>query len=453
MDDWKISPKLTLNFGLRYELHLGWRENGDRMSIFDVDSGKIVVPDGSLSKVSPIFPQGYVDIVEAGSLGLPGRKLVRGDYNNIAPRIGLAWRPFGSNTVFRAGVGMFYDVVPFVYAISFGGSPYVLQEPSYTNSVADPQVILPQVFPTTSTGGPETVDLPWAQNPNLRTPYTFQYNFTIERQQWDTGFRLSYIGTAGRKAPWVYNYNSPVPDSRPYIEKPRPFPNYPDIYYVTNGAGHQYNSLAFEVNRQMVKGMFLQGSWTWARDIHDMDYNWDFDMWAYTSENPFDRKREVAPARDIPTHRFNVSTIYQLPFGRGRHYLSRLNRLANLAVGGWEVSAIYTAQTGEFLTPFWTGPDPVGIRYTDGDPAEVSVRPDILRNPNLPSGQRDIDRWFDPSAFAPPGLGTFGTAAKGTIVGPGINLMHLGLHKDFELTEKVRLRWELTAVNAFNHPN
>ncbi len=454
LDDFKLSPKLTLNVGLRYELHFGWRENGDRMSMFDIDSGSIVVPDGALAKVSPIFPQGYVNIVEASSLGLPSRKLVRGDYNNIAPRIGLAYRPWGINTVFRAGVGVFYDVVPFVYALGFGGMPYILQEPSYTNPVSNPQVILPRVFPATSTGGPETVDLPWAQNPDLRTPYTFQYNFTIERQQWDTGFRLSYIGTAGRKAPWVYNYNSPVPDARPYIEKPRPYPSYPDIYYVTNGAGHQYNGLTAEVKRQMVKGLYLQGSWTWARDIHDMDYNWDFDMWVYTSENPFDRRREVAPARDIPTHRFNVNYIYQLPFGRGRPFLSSINRWADLAVGGWELSGIYTAQTGEFLTPFWTGPDPVGIYYTEGDPAEISIRPDILRNPNLPTSQRTIDRWFDPEAFAPPPAGRFGTSAKGTILGPGVNLWAMGIHKDFLLySDRVRLWWELVTRNTFTHPN
>ncbi len=86
-------------------------------------------------------------------------------------------------------------------------------------------------------------------------------------------------------------------------------------------------------------------------------------------------------------------------------------------------------------------------------PAEVTIRPDILRNPNLPSGQRAIDHWFDTSAFAEPPLGRFGTSAKGTIIGPGINLWHLGLHKDFRFTERAKLRWEMTAVNAFNHPN
>lgn len=185
-----------------------------------------------------------------------------------------------------------------------------------------------------------------------------------------------------------------------------------------------------------------------------MDYNWDFDNWAFTSENPFDRSREKAVSGDVPTHRWNTNWVYQFPFGRGKKWLSGVSRLANLAVGGWEISGIWSTQTGQFLTPFWTGPDPVGIFYTDSDSAEVSLRPDILRNPNLPSGQRTIERWFDTGAFAPPQTGRFGTSAKGVIKGPGVNVWHMGFHKEFLFREdRARLRWEMTATNIFNHPN
>ena len=454
LDDYKVSPKLTLSCGLRYELHLPWRENNNLMSIFDIGSGKIVVPDGSLAKVSPLFPKNYVGIAEASSLGLPGRTLIRADRNNFAPRVGVAYRPWGNQTVFRAGWGVFYDVVPFVYALGFGGNPYLVNEPTFTNPTANPEVILPRVFPAAGVAGPSTVGIPNAENPGYRTPYTFQYNFTIERQQWNTGFRLSYIGTGMRKGAWAYNYNSPVPDARPYIDKARPYPNFPDIFYVTNGAGHQYNGLTVEANRPLAKGLYLQSSWTWARDRYDLDYNWDFDGPAYVSENPFDRRREIGVSQDVPTHRFTSNFIYQLPFGRGRHWMSGISRLANLAAGGWEISGIFSTQTGQFLTPFWSGPDPVGISYTDSDPADVTVRPDIVRNANLSGGQRSIDRWFDTSAFAPPRPGKFGTSAKGVIKGPGVNVWHLGLHKDFFFNERgARLRWEMTATNVFNHPN
>jgi hypothetical protein len=204
LDDFKVSSKVTVNIGIRWEAHLPWRENHDQMAIFDITSRSIVVPDGAMSRVSPILPKNYVNIVEASSIGLPSRTLIRARWRNVAPRVGLAWRPSGNNTVVRAGFGIFYDVVPMVYALSFGGSPFTVSEPPFTNNTTNPQVVLPRVFPATGTGGPSTVSLPVAENPNLRTPYSLQYNFTIERQQWNTGFRISYIGTAMRQGAYRY---------------------------------------------------------------------------------------------------------------------------------------------------------------------------------------------------------------------------------------------------------
>lgn len=451
-DDFKVSPKLTLNLGLRYEFHQNWRENNGLISLFDIGSGKLVIPDGAASKISPIFPSDYVAVAEASSVGFDPKTLVHQRKLTFAPRIGLAYRPWGNNTVFRAGWGIFNNVVPFVYSLNFGGVPFNLSEPSYNNPVDNPQVIFPRVFPATGTGGPSEVSLSAAQNPDFETPYSMQYNFTIERQQWNTGFRASYVGTAMRRGPYQYNYNAPVANTTPYIDKARPFPNYPDIYYVTNGAGHQYNGLTLEVLRHFSGGLQFQSSWTWARDRYDMDYNWDFGNNQFTLEDPRNRAREVGPAQEIPTHRFTSNFIYDLPFGRGKKFGSGLSRIANFAVSGWEITGIFTLQTGQFLTPFWTGDDPANISFTDSStPASVTIRPDILKNPN--SGPRSVEQWFDPSAFTAPQPGSFGTSGKGVIKGPGINVWSAGLSKEFVFHERTRLRWEMTANNFFNHPN
>ena len=210
VDDFKVSRTLTLNLGLRYELHLPWRENHNRMAMFDIGSSSIVVPDGTLSQVSTLFPNSYVPIVEAGKVGLPSRTLIRADRNNFAPRIGVAYRPWGNRTVFRGGYGIFYDVVP--RTLTLAGLPFVLNEPSYTNPTPTPDVIFPRVFPS-AVNGPSTVNIPNAFNPDLVIPYSMQYNFTIEHEAWDTGFRVSYIGTATRKTEYAYNINQPVADS------------------------------------------------------------------------------------------------------------------------------------------------------------------------------------------------------------------------------------------------
>jgi hypothetical protein len=99
-------------------------------------------------------------------------------------------------------------------------------------------VILPNVFPG-SASSPATVNLPAAVNPDIRIPYSMQYNVAIEHQHWQTAFRLSYIGTNTRHGVWTYDINQPVPDTRPYVDKPRLYPNYPSITYATNGAGRQ----------------------------------------------------------------------------------------------------------------------------------------------------------------------------------------------------------------------
>jgi hypothetical protein len=437
-DEWKMRPNVTLNLGLRYEIHPAWVEKSGLQASFDIGSGKIVVPDGSLSKVSPLLPSGYVDVVEASTLGYDPKRLLTNEYNNFAPRVGLAWRPFGANTVIRSGWGMFYDIVP--RAVSAGGSPFVINEPGFTNPTPNPTIILPVVFPT-AVGGPSTISLPTAYRKDLRTPYSMQYNFTIEHQRWNTGFRASYIGTNTRQGEWGYNINQPVPDNLLYVDKPRMFPRYPAITYISNGAGHLYNSLMLEAERRYSRGLAYQVSWTWARDIGDLERG-------ESPENAYDRRRERAVWLDIPTHRVTGNLIYEFPFASGTRGIKRA------LLHGWEWTTIYSFFSGEFLTPQWTGPDPTGTAFTSSrTPAQVTIRPNQLRDPNLPEDERSIARWFDVSAFAPPTPGFFGSAAKGVIKGPGSQIVNAGLGKNFAIGERARFRWEMTATNLFNKPN
>ena len=437
-DEWKVRPNLTLNIGLRYEIHPAWSEASGLQATFDIGSGKIVVPDGARSKVSPLLPAGYVDVVEASSVGYHPTKLITNEYNNLAPRFGLAWRPFGANTVVRAGWGIFYDIVP--RAVSAGGSPFIINEPTYTNTTPTPAIVLPVVFPT-SVAGPATISLPGAVRRDLRDPYSMQYNFTIEHQRWETGFRASYVGTNTRQGEWGYNINQPVPDNRLFVDKPRMFPRYPGITYTSNGAGHQYHSLTLEAERRFSRGLGYQVSWVWARDIGDLERG-------ESPENAYDRRRERAVWLDIPTHRVTGNLIYEFPFGKGSAGWQKA------VLAGWEWNTVYSFYKGEFLTPQWTGPDPTGTAFTSSrTPAQVTIRPNHLRDANIPTDQRSTARWFDVSAFSAPQPGNYGTSAKGVIKGPGSQVVNVGLSKNFVIAERLRLRWEMTATNFFNTPN
>lgn len=445
-DEFRLSRRLTLNAGLRYEYHPFLGETSGVLGMFDIGTGKIVVPDGSLSKISPLIPRSYVDIIEAKQAGLDSKTLLRTDRNNFAPRLGLAYRPWGNDTVFRAGFGVYYDASP--GGPMTGGVPYVLNESAFNNTTPTPTITLPVVFPTSGALVP-TPSLPPSFRPDFRVPFSLQYNATIEHARWNTGFRLSYIGTGTRQGQWYYNINQPLPDDRPYVQKPRRFPNYPNIDYNTNGAGHQYHSMTLEAQRRFKNGLSYQASWVWARDIGDLERS-------RPPENAYDRQRERGVWQDMPTHRIVANGIYELPFGKGKHFLKGANRGLHALAGGWQISAIYSVHSGQFLTPTWTGPDPAGItNTTSATPANVTIRPNVLRDPNLPKDQRTVTHWFDssPSTLTAPVKGSLGTAAKGIVKGPGMNLWHGGLAKSFTLTEKTKLRWELIASNIFNHPN
>jgi hypothetical protein len=441
-DEWKASQRLTVTMGLRYQLYeIPWDVNG-RMAVFDRASARIVVPDGSLNRVSPLLPRGYVDVIEASKAGYPSR-LIERDKNNFAPRLSVAWRPFGERTVIRAAAGLYYDNAPTAPALG-ATAPFLINEPSYVNTATNP-LTFPNIFPSTGTAGPTTIGLPTAVRRDLRVPYTGQYTLTLEHQLWDMGFRATYTGTNTRQGVYRWDLNQPVVDDRPYSLKPRPFPNYPSIFFSDNGTGHQYHGVSFEVERRLKKGLAYQASYSFARDIGDLDNN-------EAPENAFDRRRERGVIFSLPAHRFTANTIIELPFGKGRRWMSNANRWAEGVLGGWLLSGIYNFSSGQFLTPTWTGPDPTGTRFANaGQRATITIRPDMLRNGNLDNPT--IARWFDLTAFAAPPVGRFGTTSRGVIVGPQINVFHASVSKIFTVRERLRIKFEGLGTNVFNHPN
>lgn len=439
-DEWKLSPKLTLTMGLRWDIHTPWTEASGLMAIFDPARGQLVVPDGSIDKVSSLLPQSYISVVSASSAGRP-QSLVATDWNNLAPRLGFAWRPLGNTTVIRGGIGFYYDTAP--WQPTSAAAPFVLNEPAFTNPENAP-LVLPTVFPT-GAGGPSSFTLPDGIRSDLRVPYSMQYTMTVEHQRWNTGFRLGYIGTNTRQGIYRYNLNQPIADSRLFIDKPRMFPQYPDILYADNGAGHQYHGLTFEVERRMRGGLHFQTYFVYARDIGDLERG-------QSPEDTYDRRRERAVWERFGPRRLSGNVIYELPYGKGRHWGNQSHWLTNGIFGGWNISGIFALEAGRFLTPLYNGPDPTGTRFTtSGSRPIVLLRPDQLRNPN--PDNPTPEQWFDPSAFAPAPIGRFGSSAKGVIIGAPVQVLHASVAKYFYLGERARLRVEMLATNVTNTPN
>jgi hypothetical protein len=440
-DEWKVASRLTLTAGVRWDVHAPWTEANNRMAIFDIAKGNVVVPNGALSLVSPLLPSGYVDVVEASQAGRPSN-LVRNDWNNFAPRVGLAWRPFGNNTVFRGGFGIYYDTAS--WQPSSAGAPFVLNEPVFTNPTDNP-LTLPNVFPGTGSGGPASFTLPNGIRPDLRIPLSMQYTATIEHSQWDTGFRFTYTGTNTRQGIYRWNANQPFPDERLYVNKPRLFPNYPDIFYVDNGGGHQYHAFTMEVERRMKSGLHFQGHYTLASDIGDLERG-------ASPENAYDRARERSKWERYPMNRFSGNVIYELPFGKGRRWGATVNPVVDGIFGGWLVSTVVALESGRYITPLWRGPDPTGTAFTNGaNRPLVTIRPDHLVSGVIDNPTPEL--WFNPNAFAAPPIGRFGNSAKGVLFGAPTKVMHASVAKYFMIKERARLKLEMLATNAFNTPN
>jgi hypothetical protein len=392
------------------------------------------------------MPSSYVGIVSASSQGLPGNTLVRTDRNNFAPRFGVAWRPFNDvRTVLRAGYGLYYDLLPI--ELQAARAPFVFTETPFTNP-ATPTLMLPSVFPAAGTAGPSTIALPLAVNPDLQLPYSHQVSLTAEHERWNTGFRVSYVGTFGREMWYTRDVNAPEPDGRLYVEKPRPFPQYPSITYADNGASHDYHGVTFEGERRFSAGLFFQAAYTLAKDTTETV------EWTNAIEDPFDLSRERGRDSATPLHRLTTAVMYDLPFGHGKRWLDTAPRVVDLILGGWQMSMVGYLQSGNFLTPTISVPDPTGTRFTTAATRpNVTLRPDQLSDPQL--ADPTIDRWFDVGAFAAPPIGRFGTAARGAIESPGLNLWHFGLAKRFRVSDRPGtpiFRIEATATNIFNHP-
>lgn len=442
-DEWKLRPNLTLTLGLRWDLHSPWTENNDLISVFDPRSGKIVVPDSALPKVNPLLPRGYVDVIGASAAGRPARTLLAADKNNFQPRLGFAWRPFNDNvTVVRGGFGMANNIAPRI--LTLVGVPFVIAEPAFTNPVDRP-ILLPNVFPPAGSQGPTSINIPAAVRNDLAIARVIQYSFTLEHQRWNTGFMATYNGTGTRQGVWRQNINQPRVDNQLFINKPRLFPNYPDVNAFDNGAGHQYNALTLQATRRSNNGLHYQAFWTWARDIGDMEDG-------EGPEDAYNRRRDRTWWERMPSHRLSGNVMYDLPYGKGRPWGSNANRYAKAVFGGWQLSAIVAVETGRALSPSWTGPDPTGTRFSPNNTRPiVTIRPDSTKNPNIDNPT--VDRWFDLSAFGAPQIGSFGTAGRGTIIGAPTRVLHNSLAKYFTFKERLRLRLEFLATNTLNKPN
>ncbi len=509
-DDWKITPKLTLNFGLRYELFLPVTERHDQLATFDLThplTPTLIVPRGQKQQLTNLIGQA-VTISATGS-----KSLIKNDLNNFAPRFGLAYQLM-PKSVLRAGYGIFYGGQengpysnpspgfnpPFFVTQSFSspcGTPSANPSQSQVDCSVPNFHFLANGFPPTSLTDPNT-PIFFSVDQNLRTPYMQQWHFGLQQEMpGNSVLELTYAGSKGTKLYSFFNGNQAMPidpkvDGSSFAAR-RPVkvtcttPGVSDCssdgYLTVFDAGidwfrstgkSSYNSFQAHYEKRFQHGLQFQASYTWA---HSLDISSNANLGPTQNNSDFRDFRfpgaEYGNSDFDVRHRFVFSSIYELPFGRGKHFLGNASGITDQIVGGWQISNIVSVTTGNWYTVL----DSSSAANADGNAGGVSQRPDqfgnplkagsVLANPDVhchftptqdptgiaPERIGTPDSFFNGCAFGDPTPGTFGNVGRNTIQGPSNKDWDFSMFKTFSIQEKAHLEFRAEFFNILNHTN
>ena len=427
-DDWKITNRLTVNLGIRYEFFSPLVDTQNRFSSFDPSTGGFRV---------------------AREGGLEARALVKPDYSQFAPRVGLAYR-LSDQTVLRAGYGLFYSGEE-----ALGAGFWLQNNPNFVVGV-NLFAVPPTPLLTLQGGLPSNLfDLGGVAAPaatgiqdNARIAYVQNWNLTLQRtfgSSWSA--QASYVGSNG------FHFLTPVflNQARPgtgSVQSRRPYPSYGTITFIQDRGKTNYHSLQTQIEKTFSNGLSLLGSYTYSKAIDDHEDM--FGRIAAGNQYPLDA-RNLALERSLSgtdiRHRVTYSMLYHLPFGRGRSFLRQAPRAVDVLLGGWNLAAVTSFFSGSPFSVI-TSQDACGCGLLTGQ-----FRADRLGDGGLPSGQRSIDGWFDVRAFAPSARGRLGNSGRNILISPGASVINLSATKNFPISERKLVQFRAEFFNFPNHAN
>ena len=451
-DDWKIGSKLTLNIGLRYELNIQPTAMLGQSARFDFQTGRWAASTfkGQINTISqqvarfalPRF-QSLVD--KATDVGLPN-KLLYNDYNDFAPRIGLAWRPFGnSKTVVRAGAGTFYLLTNGNNSVSAPiiNVPFIVDEAKQQPVVnGRPTLTVNNFFEPFSSNANFTTPLTFGFNPRMRTPMMYQWNVAVQREiRRDLSLEVAYVGNKGTFLERSLPENLPRidPNDRRAFQDRRPRPQFGTGSYYDNRENSNYHGLEAKLEKRFSQGLSFLTGYTWNKAI---DGSSSDQGGGDGADNPFNLRTMRGRSNFDVGQRFVASFSAELPFGKGKAFLGNVPRAGDLLLGGWQFQGIVTFQGGFPFTPtIASDPHNIGFAYARRPDATGSGKVDNC----TPERCFNIADFRVPQAFVP------GNAGRNILRGPGLNNWDLAIFKNFSFTERVYLQFRAEAFNAFNH--
>lgn len=433
-DDWKVLPNLTLNLGLRYEYTTPFYATGKNKNVnFDPKTGQLVYPTSA---------RDY---------------LVNADHSNVGPRLGLAWQVLPQKVVLRAGYGLFFSGEDI-----FG---------SDINLPLNPPQLIPVTLQQVGTGGPALKlsdpvpsNLFTNINTNIISLRAREKNFRAARiQQFNVAlqfslpsrstFEIAYVGNRGGNLQFTYAANQTPFGIDGSVAANRPFPQWAQITMGATRGQSKYNSLQLKCEKQLSRGLYMLTSYTWASA---MDQVGSYDAGTQPQYLDF-LDPEWGPQSQTARQRLTWTTVYQLPFGRGRQFGSGWSKLVDGFLGGWQISGIFSGRTGLPLnvTLAATGVDPATNRnYNFLSRNGGNIRPNRIGTPNSGIDPKvDRLRFLSASAFAVQAVNTAGNSSRNAALGPKNVNTNLSLVKRFTVSERASIDLRLEAFNAFNSVN
>ncbi len=433
-DDWQVSSRLTLSYGVRYMLQTTWKERDLAQANFDFGTGKLVIPRTDLP------PQAQQKLFNAYPITLdPNATILNADKNNLAPRFGFAYRPFSdTKTVIRGGIGIYYNFLPVFIGfrqMGFSNPPFLLAETYESLPGRTPSLTLASPFPGSGS---------FAANPvitivdsKIKNSASNQWNLTVERQLPNNiGVRVSYVGNKTSNLPYYnYNVNLPAVQQLGAIQPRRPYQPWSDINMLKGAGDSTIHQLQLEMIKRYSNGVSMQLEYSWNRSLDNIPI-------VGGTQNPYNAALDRGNSEQIRRHIFTAAYSYELPFGPGKKFANSNNALGRV-VGGWQIAGITYLRTG---TPF-------SVSFAPSQTGWYANRADVTKVGALSRGERTLERWFDTSGYSIPQPFTFGNSARNHLYGPGDIVFDVSVLKDTTIKERMKLQLRFEFFNAPNHAN
>jgi hypothetical protein len=436
-DDFKVSSRLTLNIGLRYE-YTPWATGyRGQTGTFDGTKAQPIIVGSKTSQVDlaaqPAAPiaYGYLkDLIQTSSeAGLP-YSITSPDKRQIAPRFGFAWRPIGETTVLRGGYGIFYEGEYTDGRVNLFMPPFLLQDSALNDRGVVPNRTLADFYLGAPLGSPNSTIGLTPEYTHMRMGYDQHWNFGIQQQLSKVMVAdVEYVGNKGSNIQGSDGFNIPAPAAGG-VQARRQFPRFGAFSYISSDISSTYHAMQLKLERRLSAGLWLLGSYTFSKSLWNTNTPAVGGMFAF----------EKGPSEYQVPHSFSFSFGYELPFGKGKPVFGSANRIANGVIGGWQLQGIMIFRSG--------------VPYTVTMSRDVANTGVGGQRPNrIGSGKASsptLAQWFNPADFVAAPNFTYGNSGLRILSPDILRTVDFSLFKQFQIAEHSRLqiRWE-----AFNLPN